>query len=179
KLRYEEGTSEALLQKFYELLIITRRRQRLPAQPLSWFRGLIAAFGEDLKIRVATKGDVPIASIITLTHKKSMVYKYGCSDAQFHRLGGVAFLFWNAIQDGKDKGCEEFEMGRSDNSDVGLIAFKERWGAARSKLSYWTYPQRPPLNLNGRQMAILRRLILHTPTSALKIAGKVFYRHVG
>jgi CelD/BcsL family acetyltransferase involved in cellulose biosynthesis len=179
KLRYEEGTSETLLQNFYELLIITRRRQRLPAQPLSWFRALIAVFGEDLKIRVATKDGVPVASIVTLTHKKSMVYKYGCSDARFHRLGGVAFLFWNAIQDGRDKGCEEFEMGRSDNSDVGLITFKERWGAARTELSYWTYPQRSPLNLNGQQMAILRRMILHTPTSALKIAGKFFYRHAG
>src|SRR5271163_4564954 len=37
KLHYEAGNSETLLQKFYELLMVTRRRQCLPAQPLSWF----------------------------------------------------------------------------------------------------------------------------------------------
>jgi Acetyltransferase (GNAT) domain len=178
KLGYEEGTSETLLQKFYELLIITRRRQCLPAQPISWFRGLIAAFGERIKIRVATKDHVPVASIVTLTHRKSMIYKYGCSDTRFHRVGGIAFLFWNAILDGKSQGCEEFEMGRSDNGDVGLIRFKERFGAVRTQLNYWTYP-RPALNLSGRQMALLRRLVPYTPTPALKIAGKLFYRHAG
>ena len=179
KLHYEEGASERLLQAFYKLLIITRRRQCLPAQPLSWFRGLIAEFGEDLKIRVASKEGVPVASILTLTHKRSMVYKYGCSDAQLHRLGGVPFLFWNAIQDAKGKGCEEFELGRSDCNNVGLISFKERWGAARTELRSWTYPHRPAPNPSRRQMAILGRLVPLTPTFALQIVGKLFYGHAG
>src|SRR5262249_40551519 len=36
-LKYEEGTSEVLLKKFYRLLVMTRRRQHLPPQPLTWF----------------------------------------------------------------------------------------------------------------------------------------------
>jgi lipid II:glycine glycyltransferase (peptidoglycan interpeptide bridge formation enzyme) len=86
-LQYEEGTSDDLLQEFYRLLVVTRRRQYLPPQPLSWFRGLIAAFGKDLKIRVASKDGVAVASILTLSHKKTMVYKYGCSDAAANKLG--------------------------------------------------------------------------------------------
>jgi len=178
-LQYEEGASETLLQKFYELLIITRRRQCLPAQPLSWFRGLIAAFGEDLKIRVASKDDLPVASILTLTHKKSMVYKYGCSDASFHRLGGVVFLFWTAIQDAQAMGCEEFEMGRSVNSNLGLISFKDHWGTVSTQINYWTYPQRRVSILEGQQINALRRLVPFTPIVALKIAGKLLYRHAG
>jgi lipid II:glycine glycyltransferase (peptidoglycan interpeptide bridge formation enzyme) len=179
KLHYEEGTSEALLQKFYELLIMTRRRQCLPAQPLSWFRRLILSFGEDLKIRIATKDDLPIASILTLTHKKSMVYKYGCSDARFHRFGGVAFLLWRAIQEAKNKGCEEFEMGRSDSANLGLISFKRRWGTVGTQMSYWTYPHRRAVNVSGRQKAIFCRLVQHLPTFALIAAGKLLYRHIG
>ncbi|HLW88608.1 MAG TPA: GNAT family N-acetyltransferase [Terriglobales bacterium] len=179
RLRYEEGTSETLLQKFYGLLLITRRRQGLPSQPLSWFRELITAFGNDLKIRLAAKDDMPVASILTLNHKKSMVYKYGCSDARFHKWGGVPFLFWNAIQDAKERGCEEFEMGRSDAHNLGLISFKKRWGTVRTELSYWTYPKRPAPHLSERQMAILRRVVPFTPTFALRIAGNLFYRHAG
>jgi CelD/BcsL family acetyltransferase involved in cellulose biosynthesis len=179
KLQYEEGNSEVLLQRFYQLLIITRRRQRLPVQPLSWFRGLLATFGKDLKIRVASKDDLPVASILTLVHKKSMVYKYGSSDARFHRLGGVAFLFWKAIQEAKEKGYEEFELGRSDSDNLGLISFKERWGTVSTHLTYWTYPQRRAFGLSGRRMTMLRRLVPLAPTFALRMAGRLFYGHAG
>jgi lipid II:glycine glycyltransferase (peptidoglycan interpeptide bridge formation enzyme) len=179
KLQYEEGTSEILLQKFYDLQVLTRRRQGLPPQPLSWFRGLVAAFGGDLKIRIATKDDLPVASILTLVHKKSMVYKYGCSDERFHRFGGMVFLFWNAIREAKDLGCEEFDMGRSDTDNVGLMAFKGHWGAVGTELSYWTYPQRPTTTISTLQKAVLQRLVSLTPQFALKTAGRLFYRHIG
>jgi lipid II:glycine glycyltransferase (peptidoglycan interpeptide bridge formation enzyme) len=179
KLRYEEGTSEVLLQKFYELLVITRRRQCLPPQPLSWFRRLAAAFGENLKVRVATKDDLPVASILTLAHKKSMVYKYGCSDARFHRFGGMAFLFWNAIQDAKDRGCEQFEMGRSDTGNLGLISFKEHWGTVGTELRYWTYPQQSGMIAGSSGKSVVRKLVPIAPDFVLRKMGELLYKHVG
>ena len=179
KLHYEEGTSETLLQKFYELLVITRRRQCLPPQPLSWFRWLLSAFGGDLKIRVATKDGLPVASILTLTHKKTMVYKYGGSDARFHRWGGMALLLWNAIQDAKYQGCEQFEMGRSDSGNLGLITFKEHWGAVGTELRYWKYPDRPGRRADNWEKRTLRKLVSITPDSVLRAMGGLLYRHVG
>jgi len=175
----EEGTSESLLQKFYELLVITRRRQHLPPQPLSWFRALVAEFGDSLKIRVASKDDLSIASILTITHKKSMVYKYGCSDARFHKVGGMAFLFWHAIQEAKERQLEEFEMGRSDSGNRGLISFKEHWGAVGTHLSYWTYPPRTKRTQSEWKKIILRQLVPRTPSFVLKAAGKLLYGHIG
>ncbi len=144
-LTCEEGNSEGMLTNFYKLLLTTRRRHRLPPQPLSWFRALIRTFGDDLKIRVASKNGVPIASIITLSHRHSMVYKYGCSDARFHGLGGMALLLWKAIQEAADYGMRELDMGRSDCDNIGLISFKERFGAVGRPLTYWAYPN----NKNG------------------------------
>jgi hypothetical protein len=175
----EEGTSESLLLKFYELMVVTRRRQHLPPQPLSWFRALIAEFGDSLKIRVASKDDLPIASILTINHKQSMVYKYGCSDARFHNLGGMALLFWNAIQEANQTGLEEFEMGRSDNGNLGLIAFKEHWGTIGSKLNYWTYPTAGRVTSHNPSKAMLRQFVRVVPDTILKVTGKLFYRHIG
>ena len=59
-LRYEEGTSEILLQHFYKLMITTRRRQGLPPQPLSWFRSLVTSMGRNAQIRVALKQRRPL-----------------------------------------------------------------------------------------------------------------------
>lgn len=88
----EEGRSEILLDKFYDLLLLMRRQHQFPPQPRDWFRNLFACLGEQIKIGVASKDGQPIASILTLSYKGSLVYKYGCSDARFHNLGGMSFL---------------------------------------------------------------------------------------
>jgi len=179
RLQYEEGTSEILFQKFYRLLVITRRRLFLPPQPQYWFRALIASFGKDLKIRVVSKDDLPVASILTISHKMSMVYKYGCSDARFNSLGGMALLLWNTIQEAKDKGLSELEMGRSDGSNPGLISFKEHWGAVGTPLNYWRYSNRTGGAGPMWQKSLLRRLTPATPNAVLQTVGRVLYRHVG
>jgi len=179
RLKYAEGTSEILFQQFYKLLVITRRRLFLPPQPQYWFRALIASFGKDLKIRVVSKDDMPVASIVTISHKRSMVYKYGCSDTRLNRLGGMALLLWNTIQEAKDKGLSELEMGRSDGSNPGLISFKEHWGAVGTPLNYWRYSNRTGGAGPMWQKSLLRRLTPATPNAVLQTVGRVLYRHVG
>jgi hypothetical protein len=179
-LKYEEGHSEALLRKFYRLLVTTRRRQHLPPQPLAWFRGLVAAFGNDLKIRVASKGDLPVASILTLSNERSVVYKYGGSIASLNKFGGMAFLFWKTIQEAKDRGLEELDMGRSDTRNLGLIAFKEHWGATGTKLNYWRYPPPSPLvPRSAWQRKLAHRLVHAAPDLALEAVGTLLYKHIG
>lgn len=179
KLQYEEGTSEELLQKFYRLLVITRRRLYLPPQPLGWFRGLIGAFGKDLKIRVASKDGAAVASILTLSHKKSMMYKYGCSNAAFNKLGGTALLFWKTIQDAKDHGFEELDMGRSEVDNPGLIGFKEHWGATRTTISYWSYPAVSAGLPGVWKKRLSKQAVSICPDIALKGIGKLLYKHIG
>lgn len=178
-LTYEHGHSENVLQKFYELLVRTRKRQCLPPQPIGWFRGLIDAFGKDLKIRVASKDGIAVASILTLSHNRSMVYKYGCSDAESNRLGGTALLFWKTIQEAKDSGFEELDMGRSDTDNSGLIIFKEHLGAVGKCISYWTYPQRHAVPPSRWRKDLFRRAVSAAPDLALKAVGTILYKHVG
>jgi CelD/BcsL family acetyltransferase involved in cellulose biosynthesis len=177
-LQYEQGTSETLLQKFYRLAVITRRRQHLPPQPLSWFRGLIAAFGKDLTIRIASKDGLPVASILTISHGNSMVYKYGCSNAAFNNLGGTALLFWKTIKEARERGFEKLDMGRSDVDNPGLVAFKEHWGASGEMINYWSHPRRPE-GLPSFWKKMARHTVSAVPNLALEMVGKVLYRHIG
>ena len=178
-LTYEEGNSERLLRQFYKLVVRTRRRKYLPPQPMQWFRSLIASLGANLTIRVASKDGVPIASILTLTHKKTVTYKYGCSDARMHPLGGVSLVLWNTIQQAKAAGYETLDLGRSDTGNEGLAAFKEHWGGARSDLRYWRYPgrlQSPPGVVRRR---IAQQIVKVTPDRVLIAVGSLLYRHIG
>jgi hypothetical protein len=176
----EQGRSDFLLDKFYHLLLMTRRRHGLPAQPLNWFRNVVDCLGEKVKIWVASKDGQPVASIFTLRYKQVLVYKYGCSDHSFSNLGGTQLLFWNAIEEAKKNQLSEFDMGRSDCDNSGLIAFKERWGATRTELTYLRYPMTNSHSTAEAGQAFLSKYLWsHAPNALLAVGGRALYRHMG
>lgn len=180
-LFYEEGRSETLLNQFYLLFVLTRRRHGAPPQPISWFRNLVACLGDRLKIRVASKAGRPIASILTLQHGDVMVYKYGASDASAHNLGAMPFLFWKAIQDAKENGARKFDFGRTDCDNTGLITFKDRWGSKQSELTYWRLPNKSSISHDRwkRELKFAGSFFAWIPDRLFTASGKVLYRHIG
>jgi len=179
-LTHEEGRSRSLLDLFYKLLVRTRRRQRLPPQPFGWFLNLADCLGDRLTIRLASKDGQPVASILTLAYKQTLVHKYGCSDERFHNLGGMPLLFWRAIQSAKEAGLQELDLGRSDLGNEGLFQFKGHLGAACSRISYYRYPaQAPASSVRSWAGGTLRSLLSHFPDWGLVPIGKYFYKHLG
>jgi hypothetical protein len=179
-LTCEEGREDLQLRKFYHLLLLTRRRHGLAPQPFRWFQNLIACLGDSVKIRVASKNGRPVASILTLRYKQTLVYKYGCSDDRFNNLGGTQLLIWKAIQEAKNDQLHEFDMGRSDDNQPGLIAFKDRWGAARSTMFYLRYPLPRPQIIGATLPGNLAKYVLaHAPDSLLAATGSMLYKYMG
>ena len=179
KLRVEAGRSSQLINAFYGLMLRTRRRHGLPPQPLAWFENLSIALSDALTIRVVYKDNQAVAGIVTLTHRKTVVYKYGASDERFHNLGGMPFVFWHAIQDASREGYEEMDMGRTDIDNPGLITFKEHWGATRTELTYWVYPP-PKMSRSSKPSwttRVMHKACSLAPDSLLVAAGSLLYRH--
>lgn len=172
ELTVEAGRSDALLDDFFELQVITRRRHGFPPQPRQWFRNLLDEMGDRSCIRVARHSGRAIASILTLRYRRTEVYKYGCSRAEHNHRGGMQLLLWNAIEEAKASGMEEMDFGRSDILAEGLIRFKDRWGTWGTERAYYRFPEdsRPWENL-----ALLSRL----PKPLLVAAGRLLYRHMG
>jgi CelD/BcsL family acetyltransferase involved in cellulose biosynthesis len=181
----KEGRTTQLLNDFYRLMLVTRHRHQVPPQPRKWFANLMEFLGDSLSIQVAYNADVPLAAIMTLTHNRTLTYKFGCSDAKFHKLGAMQFLFWHAIQDGKQRGFRIFDFGRSELINEGLIAFKDRWGAERTSLPYYTFLNSKPYAAKihfGRtswSMRLAREVFGHMPGQVLAAMGNLFYRHIG
>jgi CelD/BcsL family acetyltransferase involved in cellulose biosynthesis len=180
RLSYEVGRSEQLMDEFYQLLMRTRRRQHLLPQPRAWFRNLVECMRDKLQIRVARKDGAPVAAMLTLRHRSSIVYKYGCSDERVHNLGGMPFLFWRLIEESKESGAELIDFGRSDLNNEGLIVFKDRLGATRRLLTYYRYPKTAkqgtaPLQDSQKVKHIFSLL----PDALASAAGRVLYKHMG
>jgi CelD/BcsL family acetyltransferase involved in cellulose biosynthesis len=185
-LEYMKGRDEKLLQRFYELQIRTRRRHRIPPQPLQWFRNLLDCLGDRLTIRVALHSGKPVAAILTLAHKYTVLYKYGCSDERFNSFGGMPFLFWKAIQEEKNDGMRVLDLGRSDTDNTGLIQFKDRLGAERTLITYWMYRPSSPADTQRSWLShaahylkpCLPSALLRLPRALLTIPSNFLYRHM-
>jgi len=177
KLSCDFGRSEQLVQDFYRLLLITRRRHHLPPQPRKWFLNLAECMGPKMQILVARKDGIAVAAMLVLSHRTSVVYKYGCSNDKFHHLGGMPFLFWKLIEQRKAAGMEEIDFGRSDLDQESLITFKNRFGARGQLLTYYRYP-----DVKREEIAehkAFRRFLSILPDTVLSATGRLLYRHIG
>jgi hypothetical protein len=180
QLTCDRGRSEEFLTAFYHLLLITRRRHGLLPQPRSWFRNLIDCLSPDVEIRLVRKNGEPVAAIMTLRHRRTVVYKYGCSDERFHHLGAMPFLFWRLIEESKAEGAEQIDLGRTDLANETLARFKDRLGAARKRLHYSRYSSRvlekSPL---GSGSSAVRAIFAALPDALSSTMGRMVYRHIG
>jgi len=179
-IQIDQGREELHLKQFYRLFVLTRRRFHLPPQPFHWFQNLVACLGEKIQISIASLNERPVAGIVTLKHKNVVTYKYGASDSQFHSLGAVSLLFWNAICQAKRDGAEEFDFGRTAIDNRGLFTFKKRWGTDASELLYWRCGKLGHHKWESRPaIAYVKRCVKYLPDPVLIEVGNLLYRHIG
>ena len=136
--------------------------------------------GESLDIHTAYKSEVPIASILTLRFRGAVYYKYGCSDAHFNYLGATPFLLWRAMCEAKSGGATEFDLGRTEMGNVGLISFKNKWAPEPQALTYWKFPSSPSDFVRFEwKVKLLKEVFSLMPNRLLTATGKLLYPHIG
>jgi len=179
-LSYERGSSAELLDAFYELLIVTRKRHRLLPQPRAWFRNLLECMAPHAEIRLVRKDGVPVAAILTLRHGRTAVYKYGCSDRKLHHLAGMSLLLWRLIEESKAEGAEQIDLGRTEMENAGLVRFKDRLGALRTQINYFRCTRDETESFRFFPGLPKTHALCSTLPGVLSsVAGELMYRHMG
>jgi hypothetical protein len=174
------GTSPDLLRDFYKMLVTTRSRHQLPPPPFAWFQNIVQCMGSGLEIRAAYKDENPIAAILTLRFRNIGYFKYGCSDFRFNRFGATPWLLWRAIAAAKSSGAVEFDLGRTQEDNAGLLNFKNHWVASHKRLVYRRFPGTPAAEMvGGWKLKTAKRVFSYMPDRLLAATGKLLYRHIG
>jgi CelD/BcsL family acetyltransferase involved in cellulose biosynthesis len=180
RLRYEHGTSDELLDAFFHLMVITRRKHRLPPQPRQWFRNVLDEL-PGTKVHVTYLDQQPSAAIFTARFGRRYMYKYGASDTALMNHGGSPFLIWQGIREAKAAGFPIFDMGRTEIGHEGLATFKERFNAVPVPLMYYRSPAPKVANI-GRDKGLVKLaepIFARLPDKMLIAAGRMLYRHMG
>jgi hypothetical protein len=175
------GASGDLLKQFYRLLVNTRARHDAPPPPYAWFQYLLHCQGVALEIRMACQDETPLAAILTLRFRDVVYCTHGCSDARHHGSGAMPWLLRRAIAAAKSNGANEFDMGRTEENNAGLLAFKNHWVPCPKRLVYWRYSDNSQSrdSADSWKLKIAKGAVSYMPGGLSTITGKLLYRHLG
>lgn len=174
-----------LLDDFYALHLATRRRLGVPIQPRRFFallreRILDREIGWIVTVESAGR---PVAAAMFMAANRTVVYKFGASEAGAWQMRPNHLVLWQAIRAACDAGQMVFDFGRSDPDADGLRAFKRSWGAEEEPLRYHAIGGEP-LSAEGpaSEPSVARRLmgatIRRSPPWVCRLSGELLYRFV-
>jgi FemAB-related protein (PEP-CTERM system-associated) len=112
-----------------------------PVFPQALFAEVLAAFGEDADILTVWADQRPVASVLSLYHRGTVMPYWGGGTMAARRLRANDRMYYELMLHARRRGCTRFDFGRSKvNSGAG--EFKKNWGFAAQPLGYasWTAP---------------------------------------
>ena len=180
-LLVESRTDRAALADFYRLHLKTRKRLGVPTQPWRFIRRLESVFAAGAgHLMVVRDGQQMIAAGVFLTAGRTVVYKYGCSDAAALTKRPNNLLFDEALRIACDGGYRWVNLGRTEHAHESLRAFKLSFGAVERTLTYSVVGDGAPQR--GRSLGLARLakpLIRHGPLLLGRAAGSALHAHTG
>ena len=170
------------VKKYYDLHLLTRKRQGVPIQPYSFFMNLHS--------EVINKGlglvcliyldDKAIAGGVFLHFNNTFTYKFGASDFKYLNARPNNLMFYEMIKYAIGNGFTIFDFGKTDMENEGLRKFKTGWGAIEKPLFYSYYPEYKKnkvfIFLKDK---IVAPVIKFSPKFVCRGIGEVFYKYVG
>jgi hypothetical protein len=177
------ATDLEAVRTYFRLHCQTRKRHGVPPQPVLFFQNLhkyLIAPGQGFLCLADYQGRT-IAGAIYLTLGDQAIFKFGASDCRYHAVRPNNLVMWEAIRRLAEDGFQTLSFGRTEPEHKGLIQFKSGWGGGKDNLDYFRYDfgSRAFISGNGKSPANYEKFFQKLPEPALKLVGKVLYRHFG
>jgi CelD/BcsL family acetyltransferase involved in cellulose biosynthesis len=178
----EMGSSDSLMEAYYSLHCLTRKKHGIPPQPAEFFRSIqrnLLATGLGF-VTIARAETRPIAGAVFLHQGRRAYYKFGASDKDDLRLRGNNLVMWKSICHLRKAGFTTLDFGRTSITNEGLRRYKLGWGTKESLVHYYRFDFRHNRFVEDRDQAsgLHNRVFSLMPVPALRWCGRVLYRHV-
>ncbi|MDE2437708.1 MAG: FemAB family PEP-CTERM system-associated protein [Sphingomonadales bacterium] len=110
-----------------------------PVFPRRLFAEVLDAFGKDADILTVRHRGKPVASVLSLYHKGSVMPYWGGGTWDARRLRANDRMYFELMLHARRRGCARFDFGRSKTAS-GAYDFKRNWGFEPEPLAYasWT-----------------------------------------
>lgn len=168
---------------FYDLYAQSVLTLGTPVFPKSLFEELKNTFGDSVQIQITkTEDDQPVASLMSFYFEGTVMPYYAGGTLAVRRLAAHDFMYYNLMLHAKERGCNQFDFGRSKVGS-GPYKFKKNWGFTPTDLPYYTRLMpgsvKPNLSQQSGPYATLSKLWKRLPLKVSKIIGPPLARHLG
>ena len=160
----------------YEIYAESVRNLGTPVFTRRLFEELKRTFGERCEVLIITHDGKPVAGVMSFYDGQTVRPYYGGGTAAARDLAANDFMYWEVMRRARERGCTEFDFGRS-KVGTGPYRFKKNWGFTPVPLVYEyrlinadRVPETNPSNPKFRRaIAIWKRL----PLPVTKALGPV------
>jgi FemAB-related protein (PEP-CTERM system-associated) len=158
--------------------LFERNKQALgsPALPLAHFEGLLAEFRDACFVHVVRDAKRPIAAVLSLAFRDTLVAYYAGSEAGADREKSASNFMYLALQEwAVERGFRVFDFCRS-RADSGAFAFKRHQGFEPTALNYRFDLLRdgkvPDFHPSNPRTRLLRRVWSRLPVGLARALSK-------
>ena len=137
-LVFQEESSEEGIEAFYTVFSKNMRDLGSPVHSLTWFKQLFLAYQQNMTIGLVYKGELVVGAGILLFAGGKVSIPWASTLREFNKLAPNMLLYWNLLRVSCDRGCSEFDFGRSTYKE-GTYKFKSQWGAQPVRLNWRQY----------------------------------------
>lgn len=106
-----------------------------PVFPRALFDAVLDQFAGDADILTLMHGDDPVASVLSLYHRGTVMPYWGGGVWQARQLRANDLMYYALMNHARQRGCMRFDFGRS-KAGTGAAAFKKNWGFEGASLHY-------------------------------------------
>lgn len=125
----------------YRTYATSVRNLGTPVFPKKLFDAVLDAFGDDADILTVREAGRPVASVLSLYWRGTVMPYWGGGTADARRLRANELMYFALMCHTRAKGCARFDFGRS-KLGTGPFAYKKNWGFEPQPLVYarWLAP---------------------------------------
>jgi FemAB-related protein (PEP-CTERM system-associated) len=173
---------DANVDRMYAIYSESLRNLGTPVFSRRYPRVLLEVFREHCEVLTVLDGQQPIASVLSFLFRDEVLPYYGGSTLAARSVAGNDFMYWQVMENARQRGARVFDFGRSKR-DTGSFDFKAHWGFEPEPLCYEYFlikaqavPNLSPTNAKyGRMIRTWRRL----PLGVTQLIGPPIARYLG
>ena len=136
-LQFDFANDEKSIDDFFYVFCRNMHLLGSPTHSLKWFQSLRETYQDDLLVgRVWFEGKI-IGAGILLFSGSNVSIPWASTLREYNRLAPNMLLYWNLLKVSCERGCKQFDFGRSTYGE-GTYNFKKQWGAKPVLLDWQT-----------------------------------------
>ncbi len=137
KLTVRIGTAQQDRDDHYAVYAESVRNLGTPVFPKTLFAAVLDGFGEEADILTVLHAGMPVASVLSLYDRGTVMPYWGGGTWDARRLRANDVMYYALMNHARERGCRSFDFGRSKYG-TGAFSFKKNWGFEPQPLSYAT-----------------------------------------